>query len=369
MEGLNLNLDMLSTDDFQEDFTLDENTSLSQDLDADDNVVDNTTTDDNNIDNFNEDENPESVVEKDKGSDTADAKPSPGSDDDMSQVYSSFATHFRDAGILPSLNLDETKIKSAEDLGKAIKAEIDNATTEKQKAYEQAMENGEPQSEYVKYSKQKESLDKITDDSLESDDSAGLRFNIIAQNFVNKNFSKEDAIKYAKRSQDLAEDVEDAKKALLEIKDYNEQNYKASVKRKQDEDLANSSKIEEFVKSKEEIISGIKLTDTVKNNLIKQMTTAVARDVKGNPLTKYGKALVDDPVKTKAITEYMFLLTKGFTDFSKINTAIASKTTKSIDDVLRNNGGNFLNSNGTVNFNNKDNESTFSIDDKFDLDI
>lgn len=378
-QGQDLSIGMLSEDnDLQEDFMISKEESLSINLDGSSNTDELETKTDKNdkgdknntnddLNNFSEEETLESVAEEDKGK-APEAQPSPGSDKDMSHIYSSLAAHFHEKGVLPSLNLDEDKIKSADDLQNAIKKEIDNSISERQKAYEEAINKGEPESDYVRYSKQKESLDAITDEVIESNDSETLRFNIIAQDFVNKKFSKEDAIKYARRSQELGEDIADAKKAITDIRNHNETSYKSKVAEKQQKELDAVEKIKSFINSKDEIIKGIKLNDVTKNKLLKQMTTAVGRDSKGEPITEYGKALIDDPVKTKAVTEYMFLITKGFTDFSKINNLITTKANKNIDDLLRSTGGDFLNT-GKVNFNNTDNNSTFSIGDKFELDI
>lgn len=361
-QGEDLTLGMLSEDNYEnEDFVLD-NSDVIEEQEPD---IENKDKDKDII--SEENKTPESVADKDKET-PVEAKPSPGSDNKMSQIYSSLAAHLNETGVLPSLNLEENKINSVEDLQNAIKSEIDNSISERQRAYEKAVESGEPVDEYVKHTNQMAFLDKITDESLESTDSAELRFNLIGQDFLNKGFSKEDAIKYAKRSQDLGEDIEDAKSALERIKEFNINSYKKSVEEKQKLEKQNVDKIKDFVNNTDEIIKGIKLTPTTKEELLKQMTTAVGRDEKGNPLTKYGEALTKDPVKTKAITEYMFLLTKGFTDFSKINNIIGSKATKNIDEVLRNTGGDFINS-GKVNFNNNDEQSSFLLDDEFNIDI
>lgn len=368
LEG-DLNLGMLSENDNQEDFSLEE-ISLSQDLD---NQIVNEALKPKEInqDLISEDDKnitPESVAEEDKSKAPEVSKPSPGSDDKLSQIYSSLATTFHEAGVLPSLNLEEKKITSIEQFKEAIQTEIDNAKSESQREYDAAMKGGEPKNDYINYVKQKEMLNGITEDVISSESNSKTRFNIIAQNFINKNFSEEDAIKYARRSQDLGEDIEDSKKALEELKAFNESHYQSKVSSKKQKETENVNKVKDFVNNSNEFIKGVSLTQATKDNLIKQMTTSVGRDEKGEPITEYGKSLIDDPVKTKTVTEYMFMITKGFTDFSKINSLIASKATKDIDDVLRNNAG-FLTEDGKVNFNNIDNESTFSINDEFKLDV
>lgn len=368
-QGDSLTLGMLSEDNsLEEDFVLeDANKGLTNDLDnppVDTGIIEKDKEKDKNI---SEEETPESVAEKDKETPEK-ANTSPGDDSKMSKIYSSLAAHLNEKGVLPSLNIEETEIKSIEDLQNAIKSEIDNSLSERQRAYEKAVEEGEPIDEYLKYTQQTAYLEGITDEKISAVDEADLRFNLIGQDFLNKGFSKEDAIKYAKRSQDLGEDIEDAKSALSRIKEFNTQSYQKSVEAKKNAEKEAVDKIKSFVNNTDEIIKGIKLTKTTKDELLKQMTTATGRDEKGNPLTKYGEALTKDPVKTKAITEYMFLITKGFTDFSKINTLITTKANQGIDNLLRSTGGDFLDS-GKVNLNINDDNSSFLIGDEFNLDI
>ena len=307
----------------------------------------------------------ESVAGK-EGEGTPDAKTSsPSVDNDkLSAIYSSVATHLHETGVLPSLNTDENDVTTSEALSTAIQAEINNGLEETVRQYKDAMQRGEPEDAYTKYSKQQDQLASINDDMLEAQEGADLRFKINAQDFLNRGFDVEEAKKFAQRSADLGEDANDAKKALERIKDHNKAAYDTSVTDKNSKEEAATKSIKDFINNTDEIIKGIKINPLAKENLVKQMTTAVGRDDKGQPITAYGDALTKEPVKTKAVTEYLFMVTKGFTDFSKINNLISSKTTSKIDDVLRNTGSNFLG--GKIA---GDNQSTFSIDDEFDLDI
>lgn len=369
--GDDLTLGMLSEDKddvLQEDFLLEEpEKALVKNLDGVLGEESPTSKEEENIKDFSEElKTPESVAEKDKKT-PEEATPSPaGKSQKGNPVYSSLATHLRDTGVLPSLDLEKHKIESTEDLQKAIKAEIDNSIEENVRQYNEAMKRGEPQDEYVVYSKQKEYLDSITDEVLSdtSEKSIQVRFNLIGQDFLNRGYSKEEATKFANRSISLGEDIEDAKSALAKIKEHTTNDYNSKVKAKLDLEKENTEKITKFVRNTDEIIKGLKINQTTKDNLIKQMTTSVGVDKDGKPLTKYGEALSKDPVKMKTITEYLFLLSNGFKDFSKMKNIIESKAVSNFDNVLRNNSD-FLN--GGINFNNTDDESTFSLGD-FEID-
>lgn len=309
----------------------------------------------------------ESVAEKKGDEETPGvSKTSSPSGTDVSHIYSSLAAHFHEAGVLPSLNLEETKIESKEDLEEAIKAEITNGLDTSVRQYREAMEAGEPQDAYVNYTRQKEQLSQITDDVLNHSDSGELRYKIIAQDFINRGFERDEATKFAKRSQDLGEDVADAAKSLERIKQYNEDEYKTAISVKEQKEKENVENIQRFVENTDEIIKGIKITKATKDSLINQMSTAVGRDDKGNPVTAYGEALLKDPIRTKTVAEYLFLISKGFKDFSKINTLLESSTTAKLDDILKGAGSGFLNGGDASP---ADNNQTFSIGDDLDFDI
>lgn len=320
-------------------------------------------------DNISDEGKPQESVAEKKGEETPGVSKtsSPTATDKIAEIYSSLATHFHEAGVLPSLNLEESKITTKEGLEEAIKAEITNGLEESVKQYKQAMEAGEPQDAYVNYTRQKEQLFKITDDVLTHEDSGELRFKIIAQDFINRGFDKDEAMKFAKRSQDLGEDTTDAAKSLERIKQFNEDEYRAAVTAKDTKEKENIKNIERFIETTDEIIKGIKLTKATKDNLITQMSTATSRDENGNPLSAYGEALIKDPVATKVITEYLFMISKGFKDFSKINTLLESSTTSKIDEVLRNSGGAFLSGGSAAAA--EDNQQTFSWGEDLDFDV
>ena len=372
--GEDLNIGMLSNDDksTQEDFLIDEKSGLGKDLDGTlpPEPIKKEIKDDLDLDHplnikkpSDGDSLQESVAGK-EGKGAPDAKTSSPSADKLSAIYSSVATHLHETGVLPSLNIDDKAVQSAESLSTAIQAEINNGLDETVKQYKEAMQRGEPEDAYVKYTKQQEQLTGITEEMLDAQEGAELRYKINAQDFLNRGFDVEEAKKFAQRSADIGEDANDAKRALERIKEHNKKEYDTSVATKASKEEAATTSIKDFINNTDEIIKGIKLNALTKENLIKQMTTAVGRDDKGNPITAYGDALTKDPVQTKAVTEYLFLVTKGFTDFSKINNLIASKTTSKIDDVLRQTGSDFLG--GKIA---GDTQSNFSIDDEFTLDV
>lgn len=288
----------------------------------------------------------------------------------LSKIYSSLATHLFDEGVLPSLDKDKIDITDANKLAEAIKAEITAGISSTEAEYQKAMKEGVPRDEFVAYQKVASQLEGITEDLLSAEDEAAinLRTNIIAQDFLNRGFERDEALKYAKRSVDLAEDVNDARSALVRLKEHNTKTYNDTVTATKAKETEVNDNIKKFIDTTDEVLKGVKLTQRVKDELLTQITTPVGNDKDGKPTNAYYKAYSEDPVKYQVVQNYLYMVTKGYTDFSKINNSVETSVSRQIDDVLRNNGAGFL-ENGGVNFDNTDDNSTFSLGGDLKLDI
>lgn len=325
------------------------------------------TTSENIKEVTGEEDIPESVAsEEGNKKETPDATTSsPKVDDNTSKLYSSLAAQLHETGVLPSLE-DSSKITSWEQLQEAVKKEIDNGRSENERAYMEAINRGEPADVYLKYKKADDDLNSISEEQLNDPESSQLRFNILAQDFLNKGFDREEAIKHAQRSVDLGEDIADAKMALGRLIEFNRQQYQNTVEqiKKQQEESVN--KVKQFIDSTDEIVKGVKLTPSAKEQLFNQMTKSVGLGKNGKPVTAYGKALNEDTLRVRTITEYLFMATKGFTDFSKLTNVIESKAISNFDNILKSSGSGFL-ENGRPNL--TDDESSFLIGDNLKFDI
>ena len=310
-------------------------------------------------------EEEKTVIPEKKASDSI-SSPKGGESEDLSQVYSSLATHLHKSGVLSSLN-EDTPIKSFNDLQKAIKNEITNGIDTISKSYQEAMERGVSEDEFVQYERAMGQLNAITPDVIKDENSSELRFKILAQDFLNRNFTREEAEKYAKRSVDLGEDITDAEKALGNIKQHTQSQFDKRQGEIEEEEKQVNNDIKQFIDKTSEVIDGIKLDDNQKERLFKQITTPIGRDKEtGNVISKYGKALREDPVKMKVMTEYLFMITDGFSDFSKLNTEIETEKTKELDNILKQSISSFSQDGSATS--GTDKESSFLIGD-LDIDV
>lgn len=292
-----------------------------------------------------------------KKADSSISSPKADESGDLSHVYSSLAAHLHKSGVLSSLD-EKTSVKDFNDLQKLIKAEITSGVDELTKSYQEAMEKGVPQDEFIQYERQIQQLESLTPEVIKAESNSDLRFKILAQDFLNRNFTREEAERYAKRSVDLGEDIEDAQKAIENIKSFTKKQFEVRQEQIKEEEEKVTNNIKQFIDKTSEVINGIKIDDNQKDKLFKQITTPIARDKEsGKPLSKYGKAMSEDPVKMKVMTEYLFMITDGFSDFSKLNTTIETEKTKELDNLLKSSSSAFATSAGTVNT--KDKESSF----------
>ena len=354
----------------EEDFVIDDTGQLDLGLPAFDEASKPEEKKENIKPSEEEKTTPETVAEeqgKDKTLEGTVNSSSPG----LSKIYSSLATHLSKEGVLSNLDIEKTNIEDADALSQAINSEIESRVGSVQSAYKKAMEAGVPQDEYVQYERMKTQLDGITDDAIESEveSAIDLRKNIIGQDFLNRGFSKEEALKYAQRSIDLGEDVNDAKASIVRLREHNQKQYDNAIKSKQDEEAAVHTNIKKFIETTDEVIKGVKISQNIKDKLFDQIVTPVGNNENGKPINAYHNAYEKDPVKFQVIQNYLYMVTNGYTDFSKVNNAAASQVSKGLDDLLKSNSQSLI-PGGQVDFNIQDSESTFSLGgEDFKLDV
>ena len=314
---------------------------------------------------------PESVAkEKDKqvqGGKTSDKSKEEGGDNssspkpnDTEQLYSKLATQFKTSGVLPGLENTE-EIKSLEDLNSAIEKEVNSRLTATQLRIKEASELGLDASEVSKQVSVIEKLKSVNDSYIEDDQNIEFRRGVIAQDFISKGYSKDRAIVFAQRSIDAGTDVEDAKLALKSIIGYEEQKIADAIKAAKEDEAKSINDIKSHLEKTEEVIPGVKLSASQKDELYRQMTTDL-----GGKENAFMKAQKQDPVGSRIKLEALFFITKGFKDFSVFGASKESDITKNIENLLR--GTDFTDS-GRVNTDIKDSESNFSLADLKDLEI
>ena len=276
------------------------------------------------------------------------------------QLYSNLAAEFKSKGALSELE-DTTVIKSLDDLNAAIKKQVDSRLTDRQKMIEDAQKSGAPVSEVVEKSNVINKLKGITPEFVKDENNGAFRLNAITQDFMEKGYGVERAQAMAQRSVDAGTDIEDAEFALASLIKAEEKALAGVLEAAHIAESNNLKDIKSYIATTPEVIPGIALTDSQKDELYGQITTDL-----GNKENAFVQAQKADPIGSRIKLEALFYLTGGLKDFSVFGNKAETKITNNIENLLR--GANFTEA-GSVDTNSQDSNSNFKLGDLKDFDI
>tara|TARA_R110000822_G_scaffold73853_2_gene177555 strand:- start:1740 stop:2876 length:1137 start_codon:yes stop_codon:yes gene_type:complete len=294
--------------------------------------------------NLDEDESSEKVV----GEEGEEEGESDSDKDDISpNIYSSFASVLNEQGLLPSLDLLDKKIENADDLTEVFKSEISNQVKEYllgkvgEKGYE-ALEKGISLAEYQEYEDNIQTLSGISEDSLETD--LELSKKLIYQDYVSQGLSEKRAAAILKKSIDLGDEqiIADAKESLESLKAVealrlekagDERQAQAKVQKQQQEQIDNDLK--NSIYNTKEFIPGIKANKAIQDTVYNSITKVVGKSPEGIMENQLMRDRRENPVDFDSKMYYLYEITKGFKDFSKIVTRSESSAVRNLEDQLR----------------------------------
>ena len=299
--------------------------------------VDDTGDEKNGKDNITEEIDPESLFAdeestpesvgsgKEKGKEKEDT--STGDNSGTSpNFYSSIAAACAVDGIFP--NLDEEYIKkatTAEDFGDLIKKEVEARYDEGTKRVLKALENGAEPSDIQKYENTLRYISSITDQQLsaETDEGESLRKNVIYQDFLNRGYTPEKAQKFTKRTIDQGTDVEDAREALQNNKEFFQNGYNKLLKdaqdkadREREEQRQQSEKLRSDILTDKQLFGGMEISSDLRKKAFENASKPVYKDPNtGEYLTAFQRYQRENPGEFLKNSVLLFTLTNGFKDF------------------------------------------------------
>ena len=147
------------------------------------------------------DDEPESVGSEDNTS--GDEEDANNANNSSPNPYSSIAQAFADEGIFPDLDDESIKsIKSPEDLKKMVDSHIQNLVDQRNQRADKALNAGVEVTEIQRYENTIKYLNSIKDSTIEDESEAGekLRKDLIYQDFINRGYSKERALREVNKS-------------------------------------------------------------------------------------------------------------------------------------------------------------------------
>lgn len=311
------------------------------DLNFDSQYFDNTEQEEENTDVETDIDNKDKTIEDESSEEVSgnEGENDEGDDEESSpNLYSSISNVLFEQGLLPSLESSEN-IKTVDDFTDVLKKEIDLQTQLKVDEYLSNLDL-----EAIGQSRKANiELDKMDEDYLK--DNLDIAKNLILEDYLNQGLSEDRAKKLLRKTIDLGEDVllEDALESKESLKAFNAKKEAAELERytenqkiqkAQQEEI--DSSIKKLIFESKEVITGIPNTKAISDKVFKTMTEVVAKNpVTGELENKFMNERSKDPVKFDTKMYYLYELTNGFSDLSKIKTTVTSSATKTLEKVLR----------------------------------
>ena len=284
------------------------------------------TTEVTSVEDLFNNEEPESVGSEDEHKEKEDTQSKKAG---SPNTYSSIAKAFADEGIFPDLEDDEVeKIDSAESLRAAIDKQIQAGLDEKQKRIDQALNYGVEASEIKKYEQTLNYLDSLKDDVITAEDTQGenLRKQLIYQDFVNRGYNKDRALKMVERSFNAGTDIDDAKEALKSNREFFQDEYDALIeesKKAQEKEENNrkeqAEKLKKSILEDKKFFGEIEVDKTTRQKIFDNISKPVWKDPEtGEFYTALQKYEMDNHSDFMKNVGLLFTLTDGFKSLDKL---------------------------------------------------
>ena len=153
--------------------------------------------------------------------------------------YSSILSAFRDDGLLPELTDEEIEnVKDDTDVKELFNKVLDSRLDQRTKRIQDALNGGADIQEVKQYENILAQLTNISEDAVSEEGEAGedLRRRIIAQDYMNRGFSRERIERELRKSFNAGTDIDDAKEALQNNIQFFTEKYQGIIRQGQERD-------------------------------------------------------------------------------------------------------------------------------------
>lgn len=292
-------------------------------------------------------ETPESVSSEDKT--TEDTEPqSKGSSPNF---YSSIAQALKEESVFPNLSDEDfSKVDNADAFKELIEKQIKSSLDERQKRIEDALTAGVPNDEIKMYENTIGTLQGISEELLTKEDEQGenIRKNLIYQDFINRGYSQERALKEIEKSFNAGTDVDDAREALQGNIEYYQNAYnklisegKQKVQEVQKNIQNQAASLKDAILKDDGLFKELNVDSNTRQRINDNISKATIKDKDtGAYLTAIQQYQKEHPVDFLKNLSLFFTLTEGFTKIdslvkNKVNTEV-KKGLKSLEHTLNN---------------------------------
>ena len=249
-----------------------------------------------------------------------------GSGTPQMNLFASIAKALKDEGVFPDLS-DETLngVTDAVTLRKLFEDQVSGMFDERQRNLENALSGGATTEEMKVYQnalnisqflEKRETVDTL---SQEGEQGENLRKQVMYQDYINRGFKHERAVKLIEKSIEEGNDIEDAKEALESCKDFYKsqiEDFQQELEERKKESKANEEKQYANLKKKildtESFYDGVKVDKSIRQKAYDSLTKPIYKDEQGNYLTALQKYQKENPLEFAVNTAMMMALTDGF---------------------------------------------------------
>lgn len=303
---------------------------------------DKETTETVNVDNLFTDESESVGSEEDNTRDKEDTDSSKDKGaSPTNNFYSSIAKALREEGIFQNLD-DEVNISSAEDFAKAMRDEITAQFDERQRRIDEALNAGVEPLEIKRYENTLGYLNSLQDSHLadESEKGEKLREQLIYQDFINRGYSKERALREVKKSFNSGTDIEDAKEALISNKEFFQNEYDSLIQEAQEEEKREiqrrkeqAEQLKKSILEDDKVFGEIQVDKATRKKVFDVISKPIYKDPDtGELFTAIQKYEMDNRTEFLKNLGLIFTLTDGFKNLDNL---VKNKVRKEVKKGLK----------------------------------
>lgn len=344
MEAINFSVDNIMSEDEVASLLSNDNVRNNSTENDNNEGTEDNTNDENNIVTegitFDDDLNfPESVGNEEEKHNQEDGENSTlqsSTSPQKNNFFSSIADALVNEGVFSSLeDVDINNIKDASDFSQFVNKQLESKLDEKQKRIDEALNNNVPVSDIQAHETTIKNLSNITEEQLSDESEQGelIRKNLIYQDYINRGFSSERAIKEVQKALDNGTDIDDAKESLQSCLDYYNNSYKELITKAKEEQTKILNKQKEATEKLKKVIledktlfGGLEIDDKIRQKAFNSVAVASYKDNNsGFKITELQKYQQEHPEEFAQNVGLLYALTNGFKDF---NTFIAGKVKK-----------------------------------------
>jgi hypothetical protein len=259
-------------------------------------------------------------------------KSSDGQGSPQKNLFSSIAEATRDEGVFPDLSDEElSSVKDAESLRKLFDDQVKKMLDERQQRLEKALNSGATTDEMQQYqnalntSQNLESQESRNLLVKEGNDGEDFRKRVMYQDYINRGFKHERAVKLIEKSFADGNDIDDAKEAFESCREYYKQqieDFQQEMEDRQQAQKANEQKqfssLKKHILDNESFYDGVKVDKQTRQKAYDSITKPIYKDEQGNYMNALQKYQREHPTEFMENVALLFALTDEFKSVNKL---------------------------------------------------